>query len=233
METRRRNLQDLASMEHSFAGFPTRVPSSGWEGSGTSDVHRVRSMEDPPTRRPDHLIGMEGRSRADLRTDHQSEPRNGDHNGALQIPYVMKKVTLMTNSQRGRPTVVGVVVGTAAGQSLCIRAGIQPNNYRRISGKLPKATYQKFPCGHALPEKRHNVCFTHTDLRPQTIIVRGGSITGIIDWELSGWYPEYWEFAKSLYVWRWQNDWVDYLTKALKPYYNEYAVHSFLAEALW
>jgi hypothetical protein len=42
-----------------------------------------------------------------------------------------------------------------------------------------------------------------------------------------------WEFTKALYVWMWQNDWVDYLTKALEPYYTEYAVHSFLAEALW
>lgn len=139
METRRRNLQDLASMEHSFAGFPTRVPSSGWEGSGTSDVHRVRSMEDPPTRRPDHLIGMEGRSRADLRTDHQSEPRNGDHNGALQIPYVMKKVTLMTNSQRGRPTVVGVVVGTAAGQYAgVIQTPKQSRRWRCLQRPVPQ-----------------------------------------------------------------------------------------------
>lgn len=84
-----------------------------------------------------------------------------------------------------------------------------------------------------LSQKRHSICFTHADLRPQNIMVRGGSITGILDWELSGWYPEYWEFAKALYVWRWQNDWVDYLTRALEPYYNEYAVHSFLAETLW
>ncbi|CAP91569.1 Pc13g05000 [Penicillium rubens Wisconsin 54-1255] len=97
---------------------------------------------------------------------------------------------------------------------------------------FPKRHIRSFLAG-MLSQKRHSVCFTHADLRPQNIMVRGGSITGIIDWELSGWYPEYWEFAKALYVWRWQNDWVDYLTKALEPYYNEYAVHSFVAEALW
>ena len=64
-------------------------------------------------------------------------------------------------------------------------------------------------------------------------MVKDGKVTGIIDWELSGWYPEYWEYAKSLYVWRWQSDWYDYLEKILHPYYAEYAVHSFLTETLW
>ncbi|KAJ5106539.1 Major facilitator superfamily domain general substrate transporter [Penicillium angulare] len=32
------------------------------------------------------------------------------------------------------------------------------------------------------------------------IIVRNGSIAAIIDWELSGWYPEYWEFAKAFLI---------------------------------
>lgn len=84
-----------------------------------------------------------------------------------------------------------------------------------------------------LSQKRHSIRFTHGDLRPQNIMVRAGSITGILDWELSGWYPEYWEFAKALYVWRWQSDWVDYLMRALEPYFTEHAVHSFLAETLW
>lgn len=84
-----------------------------------------------------------------------------------------------------------------------------------------------------LSQKRHSICFTHADLHLRNIMVRDGSITGIIDWEFSGWYPEYWEFAKALYVWRWQNDWVDYLPKALEPYYHECAVHSLLAQTLW
>ncbi|KAG8630389.1 hypothetical protein KVT40_002008 [Elsinoe batatas] len=33
------------------------------------------------------------------------------------------------------------------------------------------------------------VVFTHADLNPFNIIVDGDKITGIIDWEFSGWYP--------------------------------------------
>ncbi|BDD63618.1 hypothetical protein MPDQ_004267 [Monascus purpureus] len=82
-------------------------------------------------------------------------------------------------------------------------------------------------------QNKHRIVFTHGDFRPRNIMVKDGKVTGIIDWELSGWYPEYWEFVKSLYVWRWQNDWYDYLVKILQPYYAEYAFHTFLAQELW
>jgi aminoglycoside phosphotransferase len=36
---------------------------------------------------------------------------------------------------------------------------------------------------------------THCDLVPRNILVDGAKITGIVDWEFAGWYPEYWEYA--------------------------------------
>ncbi|GCB24331.1 hypothetical protein AAWM_07216 [Aspergillus awamori] len=84
-----------------------------------------------------------------------------------------------------------------------------------------------------LSQKGHRTVFTHGDLRLQNIMVNNGNVTGILDWEFSGWYPEYWEFSKALYVWKWQNDWTEYLAQILEPYYSEYAVHSFLTETLW
>lgn len=38
--------------------------------------------------------------------------------------------------------------------------------------------------------------FTHGDIAPRNIMVTdSGSITGLIDWENAGWYPDYWEYA--------------------------------------
>ncbi|KAG8161069.1 hypothetical protein KVR01_009333 [Diaporthe batatas] len=37
--------------------------------------------------------------------------------------------------------------------------------------------------------------FTHGDLNPSNILVRDGKIVGIIDWEMAGWYPHYWEYT--------------------------------------
>ncbi|VUC25733.1 unnamed protein product [Clonostachys rosea] len=42
----------------------------------------------------------------------------------------------------------------------------------------------------------HRIVLTHCDLSPRNIMVHDGKITGLIDWEDGGWYPEYWEFIK-------------------------------------
>lgn len=41
---------------------------------------------------------------------------------------------------------------------------------------------------------------THGDLYPRNILVEDGKITGIVDWEHSGFYPEYVEYALAKFV---------------------------------
>lgn len=44
---------------------------------------------------------------------------------------------------------------------------------------------------------------THSDLHPRNLIVDNEQdvrITGIIDWEAGGGYPEYWEYVKALHT---------------------------------
>lgn len=56
--------------------------------------------------------------------------------------------------------------------------------------------------------KGHSIFFTHADLNPRNIIVQqevqqngkyGWRVSGIVDWETAGYYPEYWEYTKALY----------------------------------
>ncbi|CAG7565866.1 unnamed protein product [Fusarium equiseti] len=42
----------------------------------------------------------------------------------------------------------------------------------------------------------HRVVLSHCDLKPRNILVQNGKIQGLVDWEDSGWYPEYWEYVK-------------------------------------
>ncbi|EQL38787.1 hypothetical protein BDFG_00318 [Blastomyces dermatitidis ATCC 26199] len=41
--------------------------------------------------------------------------------------------------------------------------------------------------------------FTHADIAPRNIMVDDHyHITGILDWEYAGWYPDYWEYAQIM-----------------------------------
>jgi aminoglycoside phosphotransferase (APT) family kinase protein len=68
-----------------------------------------------------------------------------------------------------------------------------------------------------LNSHKHRAVFTRADFRPANIIVKDGHVAGIIDRELAGWYPEYWEFVKALYMWYWQNDWGTLLLGIMQP----------------
>ena len=78
----------------------------------------------------------------------------------------------------------------------------------------------------------HRIMFAHGDLRPANTMVKDGNVTAIIDWEVSGWYPEYWDFAKALLIWHWQNDCTDAVMQIFPSYHAEYLMHSFLMEKL-
>jgi aminoglycoside phosphotransferase (APT) family kinase protein len=42
----------------------------------------------------------------------------------------------------------------------------------------------------------HRIVFSHGDLAQHNILVKDGRITGLIDWEYAGWYPEHWDYIK-------------------------------------
>lgn len=80
---------------------------------------------------------------------------------------------------------------------------------------------------------KHGIVFTHGDLRPNNIIVKDGRVTAVIDWEMAGWYPEYWEFAKAFYLEIFITDWSSHLLDVLEPYYFEQLMYSKLMSVLW
>ncbi|KAF4946530.1 hypothetical protein FGADI_11168 [Fusarium gaditjirri] len=75
----------------------------------------------------------------------------------------------------------------------------------------------------------HQVKFTHGDLQPKNILVK---TTGsgesqrykviIIDWEISGWYPEYWEFCNATIAGRFRPEWLDLVQNVMQVYMPEY-----------
>jgi aminoglycoside phosphotransferase (APT) family kinase protein len=67
----------------------------------------------------------------------------------------------------------------------------------------------------------HSIRFTHADLSPRNIIVRDGKIQGIVDWEFSGWYPEYWEYVKFFECKTKCKDWKNYAPYIFEEPYGE------------
>ncbi|KAK3305121.1 uncharacterized protein B0T15DRAFT_484840 [Chaetomium strumarium] len=62
--------------------------------------------------------------------------------------------------------------------------------------------------GRKMEELKHTIVFSHGDFYMHKILVHEGHVSGLIDWETAGWYPEYWEFttplrwASLLHEWR-------------------------------
>ena len=69
----------------------------------------------------------------------------------------------------------------------------------------------------------HNIVFTHGDLNWDHILVDRdtGDVTGIVDWEMACWFPEYWEYNKAHLGWRYRNWLIALLNKVLKPFIDE------------
>ncbi|KAJ6036805.1 Aminoglycoside phosphotransferase [Penicillium herquei] len=81
---------------------------------------------------------------------------------------------------------------------------------------------------HALSEN-HEIVFTHSGIAPENILVGGGRVTAILDWEDAGWYPEYWEYTRAFRYLRPMPDWPEHLTHILpSKFERDYIGMSFL-----
>jgi thiamine kinase-like enzyme len=55
--------------------------------------------------------------------------------------------------------------------------------------------------------KGYKICFTHGDASSSNILVRNGRVVALIDFEMSGFYPEYWEYTTAMNVNRFDSFW--------------------------
>ncbi|KAJ5800561.1 uncharacterized protein N7518_002629 [Penicillium psychrosexuale] len=81
----------------------------------------------------------------------------------------------------------------------------------------------------------HTTVLTHADFSPRNIIISGERVVGILDWEMAGFYPEYWEYIKAMYHPDWQSRWIedDIVDTVLKPFYLEHAVMLHMQQVVW
>ena len=68
--------------------------------------------------------------------------------------------------------------------------------------------------------KHHKTVFTHGDVSGSNILVKGGKVVALIDFEMAGFYPEYWEYTTAMnsnYIKGWREE----INKFLTPYPRE------------
>ena len=81
----------------------------------------------------------------------------------------------------------------------------------------------------AMGNRKYCTKFTHSDIAPRNLLVNNGKIAAIIDWEMAGWYPEYWEYTR----WAVSNDrspqrWQELREEVLECYLDELWVEEYL-----
>ena len=77
--------------------------------------------------------------------------------------------------------------------------------------------------------KEHRVVFSHGDIHVNNILCHNGKLTGLIDWECAGWYPEYWDYAICIDHIRRLPFWVNSLRRIFPQYADEIEVE----EEMW
>lgn len=70
--------------------------------------------------------------------------------------------------------------------------------------------------------------FAHADFSYDNILVdeKTGDITGIIDWEMAGFWPEWWEYRKALFGSGCQRWWLDIVDQVMPSYQKEFEIDS-------
>ena len=78
--------------------------------------------------------------------------------------------------------------------------------------ETPLEEYEKLEADvqrlHLLP---HKIVFTHGDIAPWNILVHNGHVSAILDWEASGWYPDYWEYTTGWRISRPGQWWYEFM----------------------
>ncbi|KIJ59287.1 hypothetical protein HYDPIDRAFT_118718 [Hydnomerulius pinastri MD-312] len=74
----------------------------------------------------------------------------------------------------------------------------------------------------------HPIVFTHGDLMPWNIMVHNGHISGIIDWECAGWFPDYYEYTYMVKI-DVPDSWWNKLVKSMPSYRFERELQGYRA----
>ncbi|KAF5606707.1 kinase-like domain protein [Fusarium subglutinans] len=78
----------------------------------------------------------------------------------------------------------------------------------------------------------HDIVSTHSDINMRNILMHKGRISGIVDWENSGWFPDYWEYTKAHYVTKLNKRWLTVVDRIFANF-GDFKVDLAIERRLW
>ena len=99
-----------------------------------------------------------------------------------------------------------------------------------------QGAYVDLICGMATNALHdHEIVLTHGDFSPRNILIQGSKVVAVLDWEMCGYYPEHWEYAKALYRPAWESGWTRgaAMNQISKPYFMELAILLHTRDIVW
>ncbi|KAJ3837499.1 kinase-like domain-containing protein [Lentinula raphanica] len=102
--------------------------------------------------------------------------------------------------------------------NLQVRQGFSVDEFGKVFN-LPQDAVDIVRRSHDI---QHPIVFTHNDIAMRNILVDGDCVTGLIDWECSGWFPEHWEYTKACWTDFHAEEWVRDLKGFIPPFDLEY-----------
>lgn len=119
-------------------------------------------------------------------------------------------------------------IGNSQREELRFQDEAEFNRYLTHDLPLDKDAWELISKSHSV---KHDIVFTHADLNMRNILVDDNmKISGIVDWECAGWYPEYWEYSKAHFTVRYSARWIaDVLDQIFPSYRDELEVEDMFA----
>lgn len=69
--------------------------------------------------------------------------------------------------------------------------------------------------------KPHAITFAHGDISPSNLLVSQNRLTGLVDWECAGWYPEYWDYTTAVHRRQRYTEWYNLFRRVFPQYQVE------------
>ncbi|EFR00278.1 hypothetical protein MGYG_03281 [Nannizzia gypsea CBS 118893] len=108
-----------------------------------------------------------------------------------------------------------------------------PPNSRPVDRESPRYVSEYINHQTVRSLRGHEIVFTHGDLRPDNIIVKPDCSVVTIDWGLSGYRPEYWEYFRAIVTIPIKESWDLVTEKYIPPYYIEAAIMRRISGIMW